>query len=103
MTRLGPALGAAFLIGSLSGPPAEASAMMRCGERDAVIEHLSSRFGETLRSLGVQHGQGLIEIFANADSGSWTILLTTPSGISCLMAAGEAWRALEVSEPDSPA
>jgi len=103
MKLLPPALGAALLLGALPAPSAEAGAAMRCGERRAVIEHLASRFGETRRSLGFQQGRGLIEIFANPVSGSWTILLTTPGGTSCLVAAGEAWRALDGAGPDSPA
>ncbi len=69
--------------------PLEAGAQSaRCAARETVVSHLETRFGEIQLSVGLQPGQGLIELFANPESGSWTILLTTPEGISCLMAAG---------------
>lgn len=73
-------------------PAVAAAEPQRCGEREKVIRHLESRYGETQRSVGLQEGRGVVEIYANDDSGSWTILLTTPEGTSCLMAAGQAWQ-----------
>lgn len=72
-----------------------AEAQMRCGPRDTVVGHLSTKYGETQQSVGLQQGRGMVETFANPDSGTWTILLTTPNGMSCLMAAGEAWERRE--------
>jgi len=83
--------------------PATAAAQMRCGERETVIAQLRDRYGETQRSAGFQEGRGIVEIYANEDSGSWTILLTTPEGVSCLMAAGEAWRQRLPGSIDTPA
>jgi len=36
-----------------------------------------------------QPGQ-VLELFASS-SGSWTMVVTTPNGTSCLIAAGENW------------
>ncbi|MEO0623982.1 MAG: hypothetical protein AAFU49_11330 [Pseudomonadota bacterium] len=83
--------------------PSTAEAQMRCGKRDVVISHLTKKYGETQRSVGLQEGRGMVEIFANPDSGSWTILLTTPNGMSCLMAAGEAYEARERELAKTPA
>ena len=89
--------------GLLALSPAPAPAQMRCGQRAEVIRHLETRFGETQRSIGLQEGRGIVEIFANPDSGSWTILLTTPEGVSCLMAAGDSFRDRAPRRPDAPA
>ena len=35
-----------------------------------------------------------MEVVASAN-GSWTALISMPNGMSCLLAAGEGWRALE--------
>ncbi|MEM9145598.1 MAG: hypothetical protein AAGC57_05315 [Pseudomonadota bacterium] len=96
-----PLAAAAMLISPALGSDAEAQ--MRCGKRDQVINHLETKYGETQRSVGLQQGRGMIEIYANADSGSWTILLTTPNGMSCLMAAGEAFEAREREMAKTPA
>ncbi len=33
---------------------------------------------------------GVIELFT-AESGSWTILITMPGGVTCMMGSGEGW------------
>jgi len=79
-----------------------ANAQTVCGKRADIIHQLENKYGETRRSLGVQRGRGVIEIYASAKTGSWTILLTDPRGRSCLMAAGEAFEAEAVAEADTP-
>ena len=58
-----------------------------CAPRADVIERLEERYGETVQGVGLAR-QGAVEIFANTETGSWTITLTHPSGITCLVAAG---------------
>jgi hypothetical protein len=62
-----------------------------CGERAQIVQRLQERYGETRQSIGLQQNSGVVEIFASAESGTWTILITLPNGMTCLMAAGEAW------------
>ena len=62
-----------------------------CAERTKVIQKLEERFGETLRSLGLHQGDGVVEIYSSETTGTWTILMTRPDGISCLLAAGQLW------------
>ncbi len=73
-----------------------------CGKRDDIISQLQNKYGETRRSLGVQRGRGVVEIFASVETGSWTILVTDPRGRSCLMAAGEAFESESVATNDTP-
>lgn len=73
-----------------------------CGKRTDIIDQLESKYGETRRSVGVQQGRGVVEVFASAKTGSWTILVTDPRGMSCLMAAGEAFELEAVAEADTP-
>ncbi len=40
-------------------------------------------------------GGGVVEVFAARD-GSWTMIVTVPSGYACYMAAGEDWENLSV-------
>jgi hypothetical protein len=35
-----------------------------------------------------------IETFANLDSGTWTITVTAPSGVTCLVASGQGFERL---------
>lgn len=80
---------AAILAIGLFGGAADAQAL--CGKRDDIVSQLEKKYGETRRSVGVQEGRGVVEVYASSSTGSWTILITNPRGMSCLMAAGEAF------------
>lgn len=79
-----------------------AEAQMVCGKRDSIIAQLQKKYGETRRSVGVQQGRGVVEIYASAETGSWTILVTDTRGKSCLMAAGEAFQIENVASVETP-
>lgn len=65
-----------------------------CAPRGVVIERLADRYGEARQSIGLD-GQGrAVEVFANIETGSWTITVTLPNGLSCLSASGHAFEAL---------
>lgn len=72
-------------------PHAEAAETGACAARGEVVAKLAQRFGETLRSVGLQRADGLVEVYASEKTGTWTILVTRPDGMSCLLAAGELW------------
>jgi len=42
--------------------------------------------------LGVTAQGALVEVLSADEGETWTIILTTPQGRSCLVAAGEGWR-----------
>ena len=63
-----------------------------CAERDKLVAELAKTHGETRQSVGLQRNNGVIETFANTDTGSWTIIVSLPTGVSCLVAAGEAYQ-----------
>lgn len=71
-----------------------------CAPRAVVIAHLAERYGETRQSVGMDARGAMVETFASARTGSWSILATGPSGTSCLMASGEAFENL--AEPPAP-
>ena len=64
-----------------------------CGERHAVIANLEKTYSEAPVSIGLASNGAVIEVLASP-SGSFTILLTQPNGLSCVMAAGENWENL---------
>lgn len=63
-----------------------------CAQRTQLIQQLESAHGEKPQSIGLQQNAGVIETYANPDTGTWTIFITLPSGVSCLIAAGEAFQ-----------
>jgi hypothetical protein len=89
------ALMPALLLATVAGialPAAPAGAQMVCGKRTDIIRQLSEKYGETRRSMGLAGGRGVVELYASDETGSWTILLTTPQGTACMMASGEAFQ-----------
>jgi len=78
-----------FLIGSLSNPSA-AQSPMACEVRDKITSTLKKDYAELPVSAGLDNAGRMIEVFAS-NEGSWTILMTMPTGVSCLLATGENW------------
>ena len=72
---------------------APAFAQQNCAPRDHVILRLTTLFGEVRRGVGLG-GDSIVEIYASEATGSWTIVVTNTQGISCLVAAGQAWEAV---------
>ena len=72
-----------------------AFAQSQCNDRDSVIALLSSKYKELPVALGVTNTGGLVEVLSTDKGDTWTIIVTTPQGLSCLVAAGEGWHALE--------
>lgn len=70
---------------------------VRCGARSAVISALVERFGESRRAIGLDT-RGIVEVFASAETGSWTVTITLPDGRTCLLAAGQHFQA----DPGAP-
>ena len=46
--------------------------------------------------MGLANNGGVLEILVSQSSESWTIIVTMPNGVSCLVAAGESWEMLPI-------
>lgn len=73
----------------------------RCAPRDVVITRLSDGYGETRRSIGLAANSTLVEMHASNDSGTWSITVTHPNGMTCLVAAGNSFEEIEEELPAS--
>ena len=82
MLRIG--LVAAVVAGAFAlAMPAAMGESVYCGERYGILEWLEGKFYEKRTAFGLTSDGRVLEVFA-APSGSWTILVTSPSGLSCL-------------------
>ncbi len=63
-----------------------------CAARVKVLGHLAKKYGEAPVAIGVTNKGGLVEVLTSVGGDTWTLIVTTPQGISCLVAAGEGWR-----------
>jgi hypothetical protein len=66
----------------------------KCAPRAVVVERLASKYGETQQSIGLGTNNAMVEVFASSNSGSWTITVTSATGITCLVASGLAFETL---------
>lgn len=80
--------------------PAQAT---QCDAREKVLALLARKYKETPIAAGVTSTGGLVEVLSDGKGGTWTIIVTTPEGLTCLVAAGEGWRQLEAVQADSEA
>ncbi len=80
-----------------------AFAAPQCNSRDHVLELLKSQYSEAPVAIGVANNGGLVEVLSTGDGDTWSIIITTPKGMSCLVAAGEGWRVIEqlAMEPEA--
>ncbi len=67
-------------------------AQMACGDRAQILDRLAAEYSEQRIGFGLADAGGVIEILAQADGRTWTIILSRADGSSCLLVTGEAWQ-----------
>ena len=67
----------------------------QCDQHTKVLDQLARKYQEAPVAVGVvANGGGLVELLTTSDGATWTLIVSMPNGISCLIAAGENWRSL---------
>jgi len=88
---------AVFLVSSA------AVAQVSCGQRDKIVEWLAVEYKEAPIATGVSSKGRLIEVLSTHDGDTWTVIVTSPDGDSCVIASGQGWRAkpheIDIAEP----
>lgn len=79
--------------------PAAGQSRPTCLDRDRALEILASKYSEFPVAAGLTSQAGLLEVLATIDGKTWTILITTPNGISCYVTSGEGWRTKSPTVP----
>ncbi len=79
-----------------------AMAAPQCDERTNVLQLLSDKYKEAPVAIGVTNNGGLVEVLSTGNGGTWSIIVTTPQGMSCLVAAGEGWKSIQQLAQDGP-
>ena len=85
---------AVFLAGA-----AAAQSRPNCAPRQIVLDRLEQKYGETRQSIGLGSQGSVMEVFASVETGTWTITVTTPNGLTCMIGAGEAFETQDLVEP----
>jgi hypothetical protein len=80
-----------------AGSSSIVAAQMLCVERVDMLNRLASEYGEELIEVKMMEEHGLLEVLKSPTRGTWTLLLTKPGGISCVLATGKG---LDTDEND---
>lgn len=71
--------------------PAEAQMQALCASRESLLSKLSQEYREVPVGAGLAASRGeIVELLVSAD-GTWTVIVTGPRGLSCMVAFGENW------------
>lgn len=81
-----------FGIGAMILAATHAQSAPACGAHAAVKAQLEARYGEGRRAMGLGANNMVFEVYSSDETGSWTITATRPDGMTCLMAAGQAFQ-----------
>lgn len=79
---------------------AAAQTARNCAPRASVVEKLAEGYGETRKSMGLGANNSVVEVFASNETGTWTITVTSPNGVTCLVASGQSYEALVEALPE---
>ena len=71
------------------------AAQMLCVDRVDMLDRLASEYGEELIEVKMMEEHGLLEVLKSRSKGTWTLLLTKPGGISCVLATGKGLDTVE--------
>lgn len=81
-------------VGILVAGTARAQVGPNCAPRHQVVQRLAEGYGESRQSVGLGANNALVEVFASVATGTWTIVVTSANGLSCLVASGQAFETL---------
>lgn len=68
-----------------------------CQARDVIEQALSEKYGEAVTGEGMVKVRGqpaIMQVWTNAEKGTFSIVIAHADGVSCLMAAGEHYSTL---------
>lgn len=91
-------LGMGLLVGAALAVQVRAEAPA-CADHATVVDRLAAGYGELLRSVALSADNVLVEVFASAETGTWTMTMTRPGGPTCLVASGHAWEEVAAEAP----
>lgn len=69
-----------------------------CGPTGMVEKRIASEYGESIVGAGVVNG-GILFTLANPDTGTFTILLRRPDGMTCVLMGGTGYATTEAVKP----
>ena len=93
-----------FACGAIASPldaqTAPGNPRMPCHNASEIAKQLSSRYSEAPVAFGLQSNGNLLQVYFSEEKDTWTVVSTTPNGVSCIVAAGKRWESLPLVKND---
>ena len=90
MSRIAFMTAAAVVTLAFAGSAVAATPV--CSARNDILAKLAKAYHEQPSSVALTSDGHLLEVLKSDNDKTWSILLTAPNGVSCLVAAGESWQ-----------
>jgi hypothetical protein len=96
------AAAAAVAVLGIQPMPVAAQEAAPCAQRTNIVDTLGSQYKESPRAIGLVSQDAVLEVFVS-ETGSWTVMVTNPQGVSCVLAAGQSWEEIPLTSkhPDA--
>ena len=62
-----------------------------CGPREGILKALGERYKESSHGMGLTSNANVVEVFTSDGGKTWTLLISSPDGKTCLIGAGMDW------------
>lgn len=82
----------------LASWPSIVQGQILCYPREVMVMVLSDKYGEVSIARGIHHQGPVIEIYASAETTSWSLVATNAQGVSCLLGSGESWHPVPAND-----
>ena len=69
---------------------------MYCGPRKDVLTKLAGSLHQQPSSVALTSNGQLLEVLKSDTDLVWTILITSPQGLSCVIATGDGWQTMKI-------
>lgn len=63
-----------------------------CASHATIIKMFDDMFHETQSATALTSAGTLLEVLTASDGSTWTIIVSRPDGLSCVVAAGQNWQ-----------
>lgn len=71
----------------------------QCGTFEQVDSVLKNKYGEAQRVMAMPQQGGVIFFYANAETGTWSLVVASPDGGACLIADGTGFEMFDGIRP----
>lgn len=90
-------LAIATLLASRASLAEDPGRGMGCAKPDQIAATLRDDYAEQPVATGVQENGALLQVWASKGGATWTVVVTLPTRLSCIVAAGKSWELAPVT------